>query len=1043
MRNRASCVVHRAVLAAGLVVGVGAAFAAEVTDGSFVGAYDVTVPSDKNKNAITDSAHQGNYSAAMAFNNEYTSYAGRYVVPVSKIPYWVRYQFKNDLQPKLCGYSITPSTDSNETPSRTPKSWTFEGSNDGVAWTVLGAESDVTGWKKGVTRYFTADDTAGYTYFQLHVTTHNGDSAYASLGEVEFYSRDVSVNVVGEPANYGTAAGIVYGVDELIDRGTEKTFSVAANLTVDDEDSSIHYVPVSDGVRAVYRGYRFEDASEATEAADESFTRTLAGVKQNTLTWRWQLRNRTIATAGAGGVVKLGPRAPGQQATLWIDDDDSVTLEAVPDEGYKFDSWSGDVPDASLVNEPTITVPGSIKRNLTATFKEAHHKATTLIFTPIGTEVDWDDSANAWNGKAPGDGDTILIPSLERATTLTLTHDTPPLAKIDIGKNVTLVVANWNTRLLVTNTFVRNGGAIAVKGALSMDAMSNRVWIVGQNLTIDAGGKITADEAGYAARQGPGWTGTSCPDYYGGVYGGWQGYKENHSAGKLYGSAEWPEDPGTGGSGAAGGGAIRIDLAGTLTVNGTITANGGASKHVNSGVNSGGGSGGGIAIACETIIGSGTVRANGGEFTGSGGGGGGTGGGRVAVRYDVTKQAAAGTCVVRFEARGATGRNNSDSAHNIYAGTCGSLWFSDTRFLTTSPVRLAGVLESAVEPVTIAAEGDFVFDGCWLDVPHAAVALDVAGDLVVTGRYCREYGVRLTNAAVSVGRDLLVKGCTFETWSSEFAVGRDVRLVTAKANSLRAAGDLCIWAQPTNGTDRAVGCAVDVAGDVTVGQHCSYKPGCHPQDASIVVLNCRDLTVDAGGFVDASRRGWASMKGPGRYTAYEGAGVGSSYGGLGGHKSGQPEARPCYGSRRAPVDPGSGSGKDTSANTPGYAGGGVVRVIVSRNLTIDGTVKADACETGYDPSYYISNGGSGGSVYLTCNTLMGETGTVTAKGGTASAGGGGGRIAVRYRIDKSSLTEACCDVSGAKNNKSNGEIADGHPGTVFWEPIRGMRMIVR
>ena len=230
---------------------------------------------------------------------------------------------------------------------------------------------------------------------------------------------------------------------------------------------------------------------------------------------------------------------------------------------------------------------------------------------------------------------------------------------------------------------------------------------------------------------------------------------------------------------------------------------------------------------------------------------------------------------------------------------------------------------------------------------------------------------------------------------------------------------------------------------MTVGQHCSYKPGCHPTDASIVVLNCRDLTVDAGGFVDASRRGWASMKGPGRYTSSESAGVGSSYGGLGGHKSGQPEARPCYGSRRAPVDPGSGSGKGTSANTPGYAGGGVVRAIVSRNLTIDGTVKADAYETGYDPSYYISNGGSGGSVYLTCNTLRGETGTVTAKGGTASAGGGGGRIAVRYRVDKSSLTEACCDVSGAKNNKSNGEIADGHPGTVFWEPIRGMRLLVR
>ena len=31
---------------------------------------------------------------------------------------------------------------------------------------------------------------------------------------------------------------------------------------------------------------------------------------------------------------------------------------------------------------------------------DAAHKPTTLIFTPIGTKVDWDDSENAWNGKA-------------------------------------------------------------------------------------------------------------------------------------------------------------------------------------------------------------------------------------------------------------------------------------------------------------------------------------------------------------------------------------------------------------------------------------------------------------------------------------------------------------------------------------------------------------------------------------------------------------------------------------------------------------------
>ncbi len=63
----------------------------------------------------------------------------------------------------------------------------------------------------------------------------------------------------------------------------------------------------------------------------------------------------------------------------------------------------------------------------------------------------------------------------------------------------------------------------------------------------------------------------------------------------------------------------------TVTINGTITANGG------NGVNrSGGGSGGGIYLSCSTVAGRGNIRANGGN--GGSGYGGGGGGGRIAIR---------------------------------------------------------------------------------------------------------------------------------------------------------------------------------------------------------------------------------------------------------------------------------------------------------------------------------------------------------------------------------------------------------------------------
>jgi hypothetical protein len=76
--------------------------------------------------------------------------------------------------------------------------------------------------------------------------------------------------------------------------------------------------------------------------------------------------------------------------------------------------------------------------------------------------------------------------------------------------------------------------------------------------------------------------------------------------------------------------------AGTITLNGLITANG---VDANSAWSanwqwSGAGAGGGIYISCGNLVGSGTIRANGGNggyYSNNGTGGGGGGGGRIAL----------------------------------------------------------------------------------------------------------------------------------------------------------------------------------------------------------------------------------------------------------------------------------------------------------------------------------------------------------------------------------------------------------------------------
>ena len=75
-----------------------------------------------------------------------------------------------------------------------------------------------------------------------------------------------------------------------------------------------------------------------------------------------------------------------------------------------------------------------------------------------------------------------------------------------------------------------------------------------------------------------------------------------------------------------GGGSVRLNISGTLVIDGSVTANGG---------NGGGGiwggsSGGSIYITAENLQGSGTIRANGGDTGYQSGGG---GGGRIAIYF--------------------------------------------------------------------------------------------------------------------------------------------------------------------------------------------------------------------------------------------------------------------------------------------------------------------------------------------------------------------------------------------------------------------------
>ncbi|MHC4405650.1 MAG: Ig-like domain-containing protein, partial [Planctomycetota bacterium] len=175
--------------------------------------------------------------------------------------------------------------------------------------------------------------------------------------------------------------------------------------------------------------------------------------------------------------------------------------------------------------------------------------------------------------------------------------------------------------------------AVVTHTARSVDGLALSVI---EDAIIDDSSMISADRRGHGSTAGPGagasGGGQSGAGGGGGGYGGLGGNgRYGLAGGSVYGWVTEPVDLGSGGGvgenqpGRAGGGAIRLDVDGVLTVEGSLTANGRGGN-----TSAGGGSGGSVYVTVGTLHGGGVISANGGNIVGLGGGG---GGGMVAVEY--------------------------------------------------------------------------------------------------------------------------------------------------------------------------------------------------------------------------------------------------------------------------------------------------------------------------------------------------------------------------------------------------------------------------
>ena len=648
------------------------------------------------------------------------------------------------------------------------------------------------------------------------------------------------------------------------------------------------------------------------------------------------------------------------------------------------------------------------------------------------TSGDWFEADN-WNeGAVPVAGDDVEITNT--GAKVILSGSTPLLNSVTVSE--TLTFTNWNSALNATGVTILNKGKLTLPGAFTNDAMAHNIYVVCSNLVIETGGSINADGKGFAGGRdgwadngyGPG-GGKTKPLLYagGGGYGGvggdfvpnWNNL-EDRRGGPTYGSSSMPTHAGSGGGrhsrdatwfGGDGGGAIRIDASGSVTVNGTISANGSDGFAYG-----GGGSGGSVYVTCRKLLGSnGIIRANGGHAGLKECGGG--GGGRVSVVYHPVSQSEEPLPAVAFSVK--CGFVKSSAAKD-YPGDIGTLYFPDSRFLTENITHVGQWMAPGITSWSV---NNLTFNDGWLRFSADGFELTVTNDLTITG----------SSGALELGSVLI-------TNMFRYSISTGAPVLNVGGNlTLTNSGSLYLYAGLTDGSEEAYGGTVSVGKDLLVASDSWIYPYSQLTNGGSVRFQMRNLSISTNGGFNANGAGFAGARdvwqmdgyGPGGGNGYGYAG-GGGYGGAGGDAE-RGEGGLAYGSSNKPLQPGSGGGKHSDlegGSECGGSGGGLVWIEASGSVTLDGTLKANG-GNGTDRCA----GGSGGGVYVTCNNLFGTHGIISANGGTTlrhGGGGGGGRIAVWRMYDKTLGTIQTTVTPGPAPT----HVGDaGTVGTIVWGQI--------
>jgi autotransporter-associated beta strand protein len=507
-------------------------------------------------------------------------------------------------------------------------------------------------------------------------------------------------------------------------------------------------------------------------------------------------------------------------------------------------------------------------------------------------------------------------------------------------------------------THLTNSGGMVESDRLSLS--------VGGNLTVGPAGAINVDQKGFDLAKGPS-TGGNGSTNSGASHGGLGAMGSAQIAvTPTCGLMEYPTNLGSGATGR-GGGAILLNVTGTATVNGVLSARGYGALYAGS-------AGGSILVQSASMEGTGVVDAAGG--TGGTINSGGGGGGRIAVL--LTNSATVGN--VSLRAYGGGGGYYMAGAGTVYLQTAGQS--SGTGTLIVDNGNLTGF--NPVGACTLV--NNFNLNQL------AGVIIRNRGILGINTNTTIDFGVaRIQGSGASVvtnwrtalaapaGAAIALRGTNLVTFPTPFVISNYSLCLDVPVS---VAGN---WVVASNGSLSHSG---------------NYNPIPGSEDYRLVLDLAGNLTVEAGGAIEANMKGYFSAKGPASPAVSSGQSIqGAGHGGRGGQGALVRMPSNSYGSVRSPRTLGSG-GSTYTVSSALRPGGGSIELVVRGTTTVYGAISVQTSL----PTESRCAGAAAGSVYLKTRYLQGS-GSIDAQGDPSGADnsspGGGGRIAVLLTASES------------------------------------------